>query len=61
MTGKVRFGGRSIKNSGRVDGDAVSALSLQIKLVLCLTFFLEIVPLSHSVAVQLGKLPGSEK
>jgi len=59
--GKVRFGGRSFKNSGSVDGDAVSAFSLQIKLLLCLKLVLEMVPLSHSVAVQLGKFNGSEK
>lgn len=54
MMGKVRFGRRSFKNSGRVDGDAVSAFSLQIKLVFCLKPVFEIVPLSCSVAVQLG-------
>lgn len=58
---KVTFGGRPFKNSVKVDGGVVSAFSLQIKLVLCLKVVPEIVSLSHSMVVQLGKFSGPEK
>lgn len=58
---KVRFGGKSFKNSVKADGEVVSPFSLQIKLVLCFKVVPEIVPLSHSIVVLLGKFSGPEE